>query len=72
MSKDPGRPRTSRKHAAYWNPLGLPQYAGGPSATVPGSFEATSEDHAAELVSNDHFQREHLVNQSWLKVWCRQ
>ena len=60
------------KHAAYWRGLGLREYLGGPFADRSGgliSFETDSHDDAAQLVADDPFVREGLVERSWLKDW---
>jgi uncharacterized protein YciI len=60
------------KHAAYWQRLALPRYLGGPFDDRTGgliSFEATSQEAAAQLVADDPFTRADLVTEAWLKVW---
>jgi uncharacterized protein YciI len=60
------------EHAAYWRGLELRGYLGGPFADRSGgliSFETDSPDDAAQLVSDEPFVREGLVECSWVKGW---
>ena len=60
------------EHAAYWRGLELREYLGGPFADRSGgliSFQIDSHDDAAQLVADDPFVREGLVERSWLKQW---
>jgi uncharacterized protein len=60
------------EHAAYWRGLELREYLGGPFADRSGgliSFETDSHDDAAQLVADDPFVREGLVERSWVKEW---
>ena len=62
----------AREHAAYWRGLELCEYLGGPFADRSGgliSFETDSYDDAAQLVADDPFVREGLVERSWVKEW---
>jgi hypothetical protein len=60
------------EHAGYWQGLALREYLGGPFADRSGgliSFETDSHDDAAQLVADDPFVREGLVECSWVKEW---
>jgi uncharacterized protein YciI len=59
-------------HAAYWRELALPGYLGGPFRDRSGgliTFEVDSWERAEQLVENDPFQREDLLDGRWLKEW---
>jgi uncharacterized protein YciI len=60
------------KHASYWRQLGLPDYLGGPFADRSGgliTFRAGSAAHADQLVADDPFVREGLLEHYWAKEW---
>ena len=60
------------EHAAYCPGLELREYLGGPFADRSGgliSFESDSREDAAQLVADDPFVREGLVEHSWVKEW---
>jgi uncharacterized protein YciI len=60
------------EHASYWRGLELCEYLGGPFADRSGgliSFETDSYDNAAQLVADDPFVREGLVERSWVEEW---
>jgi YCII-related domain-containing protein len=60
------------KHAGYWRPPGLPDYLGGPCTDRSGgliTFSADSAAHADQLVADDPFVREGLLEHSWVKEW---
>jgi uncharacterized protein YciI len=68
---DPVR-EVAPRHAAYWRDLRLPAYLGGPFADRSGgliTFEAESSEDAEELVANDPFLREGLLEHHWVKGW---
>ena len=71
MSDAPDRVRTvAPLHAAYWRQLGLGQYLGGPFADRSGgliTFEAGSLSEAGQLVADDPFVREDLLERRWVK-----
>jgi uncharacterized protein YciI len=73
MKNDPDRvAAVAPEHAAYWHGLELRMYLGGPFADRSGgliSFETDSHDDAAQLVADDPFVREGLVERSWVKEW---
>jgi uncharacterized protein YciI len=73
MKDNPDRvAAVAREHAAYWRGLALREYLGGPFADRSGgliSFETDSHDDAAQLVADDPFVREGLVERSWVKEW---
>jgi hypothetical protein len=59
-------------HAANWRELALPGYLGGPFRDRSGgliTFEVDSWERAEQLVENDPFQREDLLDGRWLKEW---
>ena len=73
MKDDPDRvAAVAPEHAAYWRGLELREYLGGPFADRSGgliSFETESHDDAVQLVADDPFVREGLVECSWVKEW---
>ncbi len=73
MKENPDRvAAVAPEHAAYWRGPELREYLGGPFADRSGgliSFETDSHDDAAQLVADDPFVREGLVERSWLKQW---
>lgn len=73
MKETPERVRASAPaHAAYWQQLGLGNYAGGPFADRSGgliTFDADSFGRADQLTANDPFRREDLIERYWLKEW---
>ena len=59
-------------HVAYWKSAGLAGYMGGPFADRSGgliSFSAGSLEEANEIVSQDPFVTENLIEQKWIKEW---
>jgi hypothetical protein len=73
MKDNPDRvAAVAAEHAAYWLGLALREYLGGPFADRSGgliSFETDSHDDAAQLVADDPFVREGLVERGWVKEW---
>jgi uncharacterized protein YciI len=60
------------KHADYWRQLGLPDYLGGPFEDRSGgliTFSAVDVAHAGQLVADDPFVREGLLEHFWVKEW---
>jgi uncharacterized protein YciI len=60
------------RHAGYWRERQLRDYLGGPFGDRSGgliTFEANSSDEAEQLVANDPFIREDLVDHRWVKEW---
>ena len=74
MNGAPDRVRTvAPRHAAYWRELGLDHYLGGPFADRSGgliTFEAGSLSEAGQLVADDPFAQEDLLEQRWVKEWA--
>ena len=74
MSDAPDRMRTvAPRHAAYWRELGLDHLLGGPFADRSGgliTFEAGSLSEAEQLVADDPFVQEDLLEQRWVKEWA--
>jgi uncharacterized protein YciI len=59
-------------HAAYWRELGLCDYLGRPFADRSGgliTFHAESDAQAEQLVADDPFVSEGVLEQHWLKQW---
>ena len=59
-------------HVSYWKTLRLGQYIGGPFKDKTGgliSFEATGLDTATELVEQDPFVANGLIEKSWVQEW---
>jgi uncharacterized protein YciI len=73
MKDAPDRVRAAApKHAAYWRELGLRDYLGGPFADRSGgliTFQADSGAQAEQLVANDPFLSEGLLERHWVKQW---
>jgi uncharacterized protein YciI len=73
MKDEPDRVReVAPEHASYWRGLGLPKYLGGPFADRSGgviTFEAGTGEEATELVANDPFVRDGLLQRRWVKEW---
>jgi uncharacterized protein YciI len=73
MKDEPDRVRAAAPaHAAYWRRLAVPGYLGGPFADRSGgliTFEVDSQERAEQLVSEDPFGRQDLLQSRWLKEW---
>ena len=74
MGDAPDRVRAAApRHAAYWRDLGLDHYLGGPFADRSGgliTFEAGSLAEAGQLVADDPFAQEDLLERRWVKEWA--
>jgi uncharacterized protein YciI len=60
------------KHVEYWQSLNLNGYRGGPFADRTGGlilFELDNLEEAADIISNDPFGLEDLLEQKWIKEW---
>jgi uncharacterized protein YciI len=60
------------RHVQYWHSRDVPDYMGGPFADRTGgliTFTATSLDDAQQIIMDDPFVREQLIEQSWIKEW---
>lgn len=70
---DPEKLRqTVPTHVRYWNTLNLAGYMGGPFGDRTGgliSFLAASLHEATEIILQDPFLLEDLVEQYWIKEW---
>ena len=73
MKPEPDRVRAiAPDHAAYWQQLALRDYRGGPFADRSGgliTFNAESPERAEEVVSEDPFLRERLLERHSVKEW---
>jgi uncharacterized protein YciI len=73
MKNEQERIRTTiPHHVTYWQEKKLPGYAGGPFADRSGgliTFEAETNTEASEIVENDPFVSEGLLESKWLKEW---
>jgi len=73
MKDDPDAVRAvAPAHAAYWRGLAMPGYVGGPFADRSGgliTFEIASQEQAEQLVVDDPFVREGLLERRWVKEW---
>lgn len=73
MGDSPDRIReTVPLHVAYWEGLGLPDYAGGPFADRSGgliTFSAASDAEAERMASGDPFIGAGVIARRWLKQW---
>jgi uncharacterized protein YciI len=59
-------------HVQYWKAVNLKGYVGGPFADHTGgliSFVASNPEEAEEIVRQDPFVREDLIDQKWIKEW---
>ncbi len=61
-----------RAHVQYWKSADVQSYSGGPFADHSGgliSFVASSLEEAEEIIQQDPFVLEDLINQKWIKEW---
>jgi uncharacterized protein YciI len=59
-------------HVEYWKAARLTGYMGGPFADRTGgliSFVASSLEEATEIILQDPFVLEDLIDQRWIKQW---
>ncbi len=59
-------------HVQYWQSRDVPDYMGGPFADRTGgliTFAAASLENAQDLIMDDPFVCEHLIEQFWIKEW---
>ena len=59
-------------HIQYWKAANLQGYMGGPFSDRTGgliSFLVSSLDKAAEIIRQDPFILEDLIEQKWIKEW---
>jgi uncharacterized protein YciI len=59
-------------HVQYWQTRDVPDYLGGPFADRTGgliTFAATSLEDARQIIMQDPFVREQLIEQRWIKEW---
>ena len=59
-------------HVQYWQGRDVPNYMGGPFADRTGgliTFAAASLDDAQQIIMEDPFVRDRLIEQSWIKEW---
>jgi uncharacterized protein YciI len=59
-------------HVGYWKSANVKGYMGGPFGDRTGgliSFVAPSLQDATEIILQDPFIREDLVEQKWIKEW---
>ena len=59
-------------HIQYWKTVNIQGYLGGPFADRTGgliSFVASSLEEAAEIIQQDPFVLEDLIDQKWIKEW---
>jgi uncharacterized protein YciI len=60
------------RHVQYWQSRDLPDYMGGPFADRSGgliTFTAASLDETQQIIMQDPFVREQLIEQHWIKEW---
>lgn len=73
MTDDPEGVRAiAPEHAAYWRGLAAPGYQGGPFGDRSGgliTFETVAIGEAEQLVAEDPFVRNGLVQTHWVKEW---
>ena len=59
-------------HVEYWETANVQGYIGGPFADRTGgliSFVASSIEDASDIIQNDPFVSEDLIDQKWTKEW---
>ncbi len=59
-------------HVKYWRESGAAGYSGGPFADRSGgliTFEAENLEEAAQIIANDPFVLENLLEERWTKEW---
>jgi uncharacterized protein YciI len=59
-------------HVQYWKTANLKDYMGGPFSDRTGgliSFVASSFEKATEIIQQDPFVLEDLIDQKWIKEW---
>lgn len=59
-------------HVQYWKTANLKEYTGGPFGDHTGgliSFVAPSFEEATEIISQDPFVLQDLIDQKWIKDW---
>ncbi len=73
MADAPDRVRAAApKHAAYWRELGFATISADPFSDRSGgliTFKAGSISEAEQLVADDPFVREDLLERRWVKEW---
>ena len=65
-------PQLVPAHVQYWHSRDLPGYMGGPFVDRSGgliTFAAASLDDTQQIIADDPFVREQLIEQSWIKEW---
>ena len=64
--------QTVPAHIQYWKNANLKDYSGGPFGDRTGgliSFLASSLEEATEIILQDPFILEDLIEQKWIKEW---
>lgn len=59
-------------HVQYWKTANVKEYMGGPFADHTGgliTFAATNLEKAEEMVRQDPFVIQDLIDQKWIKEW---
>ena len=59
-------------HIKYWKTANIQGYMGGPFADRTGgliSFVASNAEEAVEMIQQDPFIVEDLIDQKWMKEW---
>jgi uncharacterized protein len=59
-------------HVQYWKAANLRGYSGGPFADRSGGlifFSALSLEQATEIIIQDPFIQEDVIEQKWIKEW---
>jgi len=60
------------EHVQYWRTANLEEYQGGPFGDRTGgliTFAKSSLDEAMEIILQDPFILEDLIEQKWIKEW---
>ena len=60
-------------HEDYWEDLNLPGYEGAPFADATGGmiiFDALDEEYAEDVIKNDPFNKQQIVERWYLKEWA--
>ena len=63
---------TISTHIEYWMNLELAEYAAGPFSDRSGGMVVFASDdmtQAQNIIKNDPFMKEGLINSKWIKEW---
>ncbi len=73
MKKNPSKIQiVAPSHSKYWKKLNLEKYTGGPFSDRSGgliTFGVENIEKVKELIKNDPFVIENLIEEKWVKEW---